>query len=585
MKKLCAFFRRVYASPPGRFLAALALAAALFFAASCVTDIAYYNNDDTNIAAALSGELSGTPYPAHPFINCLLGNAVSFCYRILPAVPWWLVFQLVFALTGLAVTGACILAVSQRKGLPLILAVVFYGVYALAFVLYTLLLVTFTLTSAVLGAAAVSLLLSMDDAASGRQKTGRYALSALLMGAAFLFRNSSGLSLLPFYFGAICCRAALLLKNKAGKQRLIKLMAFALASLMLFFGLIAVHNWGLTYYNAPEFAAFDEARGRYLDYPVDSYSDNPSLYESVGWDAELYSMVMQWFYMDGRVTAENLNAILDGSQKGGLLSPAEALADLNAFLSGQPFARYSIAVCFIALLLFAALAAFHREGRLPLLLALVMLLGGGALVMYLLLSGRLVLRVFQLVAIPAGASVLLLGLTALPEGAYGKRFPAVRSGISVCLLLALLFSSYKCARIAVSYDSAGMLQKSRALIAYALANPDKIYIRDTRAANNVDAVATYPDKKPTNLLDWGGTSAYTGAKELQLDKYGLRPFTADVFFRENVYFITEPGSRDYKSFCSYLNTEYQGASLKLTDVVADGVAVYSVTQNPMEEPK
>lgn len=588
LKACLSALNRAYALPLGRGLIALALALALFFAAACITDVTFYHNDDTNIAFALSGCLSGEPYPSHPFINCILGNIVSFCYRCLPGVPWWLVFQLVFGLLGLAVTGACILGAAYRKGLPLLAALVLYGCFALGCALYTLLLVTFTLTAALLGTAAAALILTADDLLSKKERALRFSFSALLLAGAFLFRNSSGLSLLPFYFGALCFYAAQLFFGKAGKQRLVSVAAFAALSLALAFGLVAVNNFGLAAYNAPEFTEFEDARGRFLDYPVDSYSNNPALYEAVGWNAELYSMVKQWFYMDERVTANALNAILDGSTETSFVGFSQAASDFETLYDAQPLVPYLLFLTVLLALAPLPLCVGRKESRLALLFMLCMLLGGGALVLYLLIRGRLVLRAFQLIAIPTGACVLLLGLCALPERseaiAQPKRHMRLRTLAACALLLPALFCAYKCARIAVGYDSSQALCESRALMQYVIDHPENVYIRDTRVANNIDAVTTYPDQKPTNLLDWGGTSAYTGAKQLQIEQNGLTPFTADVFFRDGVYFVSEPDSRDYKSFVSYLNAVYGSVSLVPVDEIAEDITVYRVTRAPMEEP-
>ena len=77
-------------------------------------------------------------------------------------------------------------------------------------------------------------------------------------------------------------------------------------------------------------------------------------------------------------------------------------------------------------------------------------------------------------------------------------------------------------------------------------------------------------------MDWGGTSAYTGAKQLQLERFDLLPFTAEVFFREDVRLITSPASRDYKSFVSYLESRYPGADLRLETMITEQAAVYRV---------
>ncbi len=633
---------RLYGSPRGRAAFALVLAVLLLAAGGLVSGFTFYENDDTNIAFTLAGYFSGAPYPTHPFINCLLGFIVSFFYRVLPAVPWWLVFQLAAVALSAAVLTACVLKAGRDAKAPVVLPLLIACALLSGLVLYAMLLATFTLTAAVAGAAGVALVLTASETDPSKARGWRLAFAAAFLAASFLFRNSSGLSVLCFFIGALVYRFAAAARERAGKRRLMGIALYSACCLLLAAALVRVNAWGIETYNEPEFSRFDTARSGFLDYPVDSYADNPALYESVGWDRPLYGLVRQWFYMDGRVTAESLEKILAGSRISSAGGLAGAAADWREFASARPPVTYLLLLpAGLMLLLTALLPGAGKGGKLAALFGCLMLAGGAVLAGYLLLSGRMVLRALQLLMVPAAFSAAILALYAyarrageteagtgtsdslalcacarragetnpsggaepdaeshgaeggFPNGSRPAKPSAIRPALNgaprsrlgaaarraaaALALLILLFAGYKSARITLSYDSAALLAKSRALMQYALAHPDDVLIRDTRVANNVDAVTTYPDQKPTNLLDWGGTTAYTGAKALQLERLGLGAFTADVFLRDGVYFVTEPDSRDCKAFAAYLISAYgEGARLELVDTVIDGVAVYRV---------
>lgn len=579
MSRFFSLLKKLTSTPVRRFFTCLLLGLCLFLAGCCLSTPTFYDNDDTNIAFALAGYLSGEPYPAHPFLNPILSAFVSFLYRILPWLPWWYLLQAAAVLISLAVVGACLFAIGEEKGLhPLLSLALFFGL-ALGSFYYPLFLATFTLTSACLGTAAVCLLLVPKK--NDQSFTKGDLLSLVFLALAFLFRNSSGISLLCFYAGALVYRLARLAAKKANKSAILSLTALGACALGLSLCLVFINSWGRAHLHDPGFPEFDEGRSRFLDYPVDSYSENPELYAALGWDGPLYNLVKHWFYMDERVTTEALTAIQAGSKATPPRTPAAIFEELYRFFSLRPLAVYTALVP--CLFLLGGLFRIRQEqnSRLPLLFALLMLLGGCALTLYLVLSGRIVLRAFQLIAIPTGASVLFLSLLALPkrEEAAKKSLSLSRRLLGIPSLIFLGLALVLCCqlgRMTLRYDGTELLMESRALFAYVLEHPDTVFIRDTHVANNVDALTVYPDQKPVNLLDWGGTSAYTGAKQLQLERFDLLPFTAEVFFREDVRLITSPDSRDYKSFVSYLESRYPGADLRLETMITEQAAVYRV---------
>lgn len=577
LRTIDGFLRRAASRPCVRALLALALSLALLLAACLIETPTYYENDDSNIAFALAGYRSGEPYPTHPFINCILGFAVSGLYRLIPAVPWWTVCQLVAILLSMTAVCASALKLAYRRRAPMLSVLAGFCVWYAGLMFYATALLTFTLTSAAAGTAAMALVLSDEADDAPRLRAGRDVLSCLFLALSFLFRNSGGISMLCFYAGALVFRLfrALAIKTPGKRKVLLRTGALGVSALALSALLIAVNAYGLRACNEEGFTEFDHYRSMFLDYPHDTYAENPALYASVGWDETLYSMMDKWYFMDGRINADTLRAIYEGSAPH-TVTAAGALEQIGQVLTRQEPAAYQAAMPVLALLLALALYLRRRKEPLPLLFALAMFFGMCILALYLCLQSRFLLRTLQLLAIPAAAAILLLCLRLLPETAETE--PAGGRGTAVLtwvLALALLVPAYKSARVVAGYDSSALLDESRAVISYAMAHPENVYIRDTYVGNNYDAWTVYPDAKPVNLMDWGGTSTMTGFWALQLQANGIEPFTAEAFLGERVYYIGNADGPEKAAFEAYL-AAVLGARLETVEQITDSAAVYRV---------
>ena len=272
---------RMYHTKAGRALTALALTALMLALTLLSVQITFYDNDDTNIAFALAGYMTGEPYPAHPFINVLLGRAVSFLYGAFPALPWWLLCQMAALALGAFLTCISLLKAGADGGAPFLAPLIACVGMLTGLYVYAAALVTFTLTAAVIGTAGVTLILSLHPSDTRAGRVWRMLGAGACLGLCLLYRNSSGTVMLCFILGACAYQ---LLRPCAGDpkpwRRRVAVFSGALMALSLL--LMAVNRWGLKTYNAPGFMEFDSARGEYMDYPHDSIVDNPELFAAQG---------------------------------------------------------------------------------------------------------------------------------------------------------------------------------------------------------------------------------------------------------------------------------------------------------------
>lgn len=567
---------RFYRTRGGRWLLAALLTLAALAVLLPFCDITYLNNDDANIARALSGAQTGTPYPTHPFIHFVLGVCVSACYRVLPAVPWWTVFQLAFLFFGMTAAGACLLTLCGRRGVRMCIpcAVWVFAVWALYG--YAVCQITFTLTSAVLGAAGVALFLTMEPGERGW--TLDAALGVLCAVLCFFVRNSGGRAMLPFWGLALVYRAAeawLRKERRVAARQLGTLAVLAAAAVLT----LAGYRYGFVRWNAEAYPAFDDVRSRYLDYPVDSYAENPALYASAGWDGTLASLADNWFFMDARVNAESLGKITSGSaaQNRPAIEKLRGAIEAGVTLARGNGQMLYILTAFLAVLL-AAAYRFRRRADWPAFAATVCF-GGGAFLMclYLGYSGRFLLRTFEMLAYPAFCGMLLC---AVRVGAPGE--PRIvsraaklcwRAAAALSAML-LLWGTGNAVRFLTARDASAEVAQIRTLKAYAAAHPENLYIRDTSASDDIDAFPA-AGILTVNLLDWGGTGMYTGAQQEQLRQNGLESLDMSAFAKENTYFVTTEGAGTTAIFETYLRENALGTLIPV-DTLPNGVRIFRI---------
>ncbi len=583
MKKIGATIQKWYGSEWFRWLFSLACALLIVGVAASLSTLTFFDNDDLNIAWALAGYRTGTPSFAHPFINCLMAFLTSALYTVLPQLPWWLILQLVASVAGMTAVFAATLKTGHRHGVPLLLAIALMAACGAGLFYYGIVLVTFTLSATVAGAGAVALVLATDEADAKKTQRGYLLGSVLLLVVSLLVRNSSGLAVACFVFGAFVYRAveSMLAKDRASAKRL---MVFGIAAIAVCGVLVGVNEYGRNAQNPEGFVAYDEARSSYMDYPVDSYASNPTLYEKAGWDETLAALTSSWFYLDERVTTDSFTTVAEGSA-----FASTSMADrLKAGVTdiGSMFHMYPLSVNYGVLVAAAyasalALFLFNRKRWTAFVGASAFLLGSVVLLGYLMAAGRVNLRVWMTVCMLASVSIWLCAFGLMrPKAESARAAHWFRLAALGLMLLVSLGFGYKVFRTVISYESEtpNMLARSQAVVAYAQEHPENVYIRDVYVANNVDALSVYPDNPPTNLIDWGGCDMNTVTREQQLAVNGLKStFAKDIFPLKNVYYIGDTQDIYLPLFEEYMQTHCGASGYAVVDTIIDGIVAVQFT--------
>lgn len=544
--------------------------------------VTFLTNDDAAIQYTLSGCYTGAPFPVNGFIGLPIGWFAALLYRLLPAVPWWACLLLlgasgsVYALNRM-VTRGCMEAKLPIYCAPVVNALLYWTVYV-----YAVSRLSFTMTACMLGAAGVACVLS---APADERLGARGVWGVALMLLCFFFRNSTGLSMLCFFLAAICYRvlsALLDAPRSERKKRVVNTLLFALAGAALFACAVALNSWKERALNPPGYVEFEEARGRYFDYPHVSYGDDPAFFEALGWDETIYQMADNMCFFDERITAERMNAVLayPKAQAGLLSRLIDALEQGERFFRGAGAAQYMLVVPVLLTLWTLVLRPRERgRGRAALVAALAVAAGSFMLCLYLCFKERLILRAFQVIAVPASVFILRMLLLRIGFMARGG-CRGVRRAAGVALLLATIcalgWSAYKTNAALAAYDPDESMRDMRAVEAYAMAHPDNVYVYSPRMIYNVEAFKAYPGKKPTNLIDWGNAGMHSAWKDRQIARNGLSSLNADIFMRDNVYLLGTAQASELTALTDYLYAHAGAERIEQADGIGTGFAAFRV---------
>ena len=571
----------------GRRLLGACLAVLLVGLTAALVPITFLTNDDTSIMYTFAGYFTGEPYPIHGFVNLPLGYVTSLLYMLVPAVPWWAVLQLLCVTISIWVIFYTIWDVGDENGVPA------WGMLLLNTLLYLLVLVyavyrlSFTLTACMLGTAGILRLLSANTGGEHREPLSIYAMleSGALMIACFLFRNSTGYSMACFWAAGVVYHALGTLagwKKPERRHELLRIFGYAACCLAVFGGLIWLNNWSYQNMNPEGYAAFEDARGRYLDFPHVTFEQDPAFFDSLGWDREIFNLVENSCFVDPYVTAESLNAILEydtGASVPLLQRATAALQYGEAFFRGNGPAEYMLTAPVLIVLWTLFRLVRERKRWVEALIVFGLALGSFLLCLYLCFVERLILRAFQVIAIPAAAMMLLLCLRIRLDREQPKDTKpriALRIGLILFSLFALGWGVTKNVLWIGQFEPQRQMQQMRTAEAYAMEHPENVYICMPTFIFNSEAFKTYPDQKPTNLLDWGDTGMYSGRKTRQLELNGIEPFTPDVFRKENVFLMGTFEGKELQVLLDYLVQDAGAKGCERVDSFGDGYAIFRV---------
>ena len=186
------------------WLTGLCMSTALMAAIFLFGDLKYAMNDDTAILRQYMGFGTGVIPEAHAFLHPLLSTPLRWLGLAAPEVPWFSWMQLALLWLACMVSVKALMQCFAKRGFSMALGAAAGAVYLTLFAMTYACHVTFTITAAVLGAAAVLQLCSID----GEHYTDGQVFRAILL-ALMLTALCGGLRLICVLPVALFCALAL----------------------------------------------------------------------------------------------------------------------------------------------------------------------------------------------------------------------------------------------------------------------------------------------------------------------------------------------------------------------------------------
>lgn len=518
----------------------------------CFSDIYFAANDDQFILRAMTGFQPGGTPDFHPFLLGFYVYPLRWLQRFFPGVAWYSLLELLLLALALTVILKSLLQCWLRAGRRLRTGLLLCAGYAALYGSNYLARVTFTVTGAMLGAAAVAQILSIDcQSASDRSLLRAMTLAILLLILCYGLRQLSLVPVLGY------CGIAFLLRfcsffgfGKQTKRSARPMLVAAGLALLILGGLFAGRALEIRLKQKQDALQWQQARSQVLDY-INLKSLPSEALESVGWTDEQRILLDKWNTMDEAISTEALRSVRKNWYNSETTTSAGAAIEDLRWRS--PWFVQTMVVLF-GLGLFALFCAFRNRRENP-WLPLALLMTGLLCFLffcYLALKGRLPYRAVTVALLPAAAMVFcLLGECPLPTARKGWRAAlGILLAVSMAAPLPALLGAIRRRRSPWDYNAHADMD------AQALAHPDLLLIYSTELVNDMRMFPDTSQGVPQNLTFWGGWSRGSDEYNAKLAAFGLdgEHFTAADWLRPALRFISLKEAPD-EALLAYLRSE------------------------------
>ena len=558
---------------PQRLAAAATVAALLAYVRFC-TNVQYDVGDDVLLARSFGGMVGGVfesfNYITHTFLGWLM-HGLSLLW---PGVAWFSVAQVAVLWISAYAAVLSAMRAAQRLMLPAWCGWLAAVAYLLGLAAEGLTSVTYTLTAAAAGGAAVWRLVAVDWQA-GRKAAVRGALgSGALLYAAYLLRAQAFLPSLCLWVSALM---ALGLMKKAPWRAL----GAGAAAVAVLFGVSAgVRAVQLSAPERASYLAWQAARTQAIDYGGLAAAEAEAL-EAAGLTPEMAELALSGCLLDASVTTEALAALEPPEEAHTLQETLETLRVLFRRSRGAYWACAALAgLCALAALL--ALAGPRGSRLWPFLASAGVGLAAAAMLLYLAWMGRLPARAAMTVLLPAVALALWLVL----HGAAGlwTSGSGPRRAAAVAALLVGAAMLAPCARAAYhstyNPDPAQGESACTRLERYALAHGDRLFIADLSLGDDRSLFPDWSAGKPANLLlAWGGWNNHSEGYCAAFARFGYAHdgFRIADFADSPLRLVTGAGAQPSDAFMACLNRQLGRPVTAVLEAEEGSFAVYAFT--------
>lgn len=581
-----------------RASAAVALLTPVLVIALALVVIPVYfpTNDDSFAQQIFAGSISGEPLPYVTFMGYAWCWLVSGLFSIAPGIAWWTVLHFASIYISLLCIGWATLRALRELGRDLTPVRLFILLLVLECGVSVPLIgrLQFTTTGSLAASTAVyaavletllrlkspsSVARDSSDGSSGHTLLP-FPVPILLIALGYSYRSNCGYLALGFWILAIFV-IAVLLRPKVAFSKLKRACFQLLCAGMAIAVLWAVNSVA---YSSPEWkSAFarGDAYAGFTDFPTTPYHENPKLYESVGWDEDLYNIASSyWFFLDPRMTTDSLEAINESNMwamRDLAEHPLDAVRTRTIEMREPVALAYTFAWgCMFVLLLWRLKDRLYRRTVWMIAVATAVLLT------YLFLKGRLPLRALMSVLLPSSA--VFAAFATMPAGralcsGMGQK---TRSHISATLLFMIALAPPVAAVYQFGYFSKDYLEQASrqenidAFQSYARQNSDKLLIYDYWAELTPQTV--WDIDWPSNATQWGGWTYIMPwfNDVMMVQDFGGTP-TTDSLLRDDVLFVNKDDFTRDLLIEDMRNLYGNGIGIELVNMIGEDLRVYRFT--------
>lgn len=521
------------------WLIAAAMTAAMMIFVLVCTDVQYATNDDAGMLRAFLGYETGEPAHFHVFIHGLLAWPLCLVSNWFPGLPWFSYLQMAFlALSSLVISKSIMQCFVNRKK-PLWLGALLAAIFLSTLCMKYITRLTFTQSAALLGAAAVAQMLSIEhDRGASRVIMGMMGALALVC-LSYALRQSALLPMLGFcglIFVLIVWEHYGLGKwaKRSLKPMLISLVIIAVAV----GGMLGWRMLELDNDEARAYLDWQEANTEIMDY-VGIFNVPQEAFDLVGWDQSQINMAKSWCFLDSAISTEafqTMNDYLHQNDQSSLMSElgkAWQLFKQTANQSALDMRCLGIALLVAALCLAGAVC----KRSLRLCLSVLGVLGlAVVMIAYLAMAGRLPLRALLIAALPAAAAVFALLPACLPDNC---RLAPIACGVLVAAMCVWCMMDVVPQLLINEEMELEMGSPMGDLEEYAAWEPESLFLYDsTLSSADKRVFPTYAeDEMPHNVSSWGGWGLRSPESIAQFERFGIDLNNLDPYdlLRDDVY--------------------------------------------------
>lgn len=525
------------------WLTGLLMSAALMAAIFLFGDLRYAMNDDTAILRQYMGFGTGEIPEAHAFLHPLLSTPLWWLGLAAPEVAWFSWMQLALLWLAGAVSVKALMQCFAKRGLSMALGAAAGVVYLTLFAMTYACRVTFTVTAAVLGAAAVLQLCSID----GERYTDGQVFRAMLL-ALGLTALCGGLRLicvLPVILFCALALAPLAARDFGfGRKKKRSWKPLLCGAIVIVLALGAMPVWRTAKMKAAgmeDYLNWQDENGRVVDYyNVKKLTDEDLAVAS--WTRKEANLLAQWCFLGSELTEESFRRLADELESRTKTDAAARLQSawqkVTALPELDPVAWKSVLALLAVLLLCVLGLVFQRRDCLWTSLTLADGFAAvWAFLLYLGWNGRLPVRAALQAVLPYGALVFGLLPACLPRKPGTAAKAMLSAGTALALVLAVCYAVPAAQALAKPEEDPEALDPFAMLDMMAAEDPECLYFYDGSLCADSRMFPGTEYGIPKNLLFWGGWTFRSPEYMKCLSRFGISEEELDttLFLRDDVY--------------------------------------------------